>query len=234
MISLLTKTRPRSVRRGACLKSLSLATLLLGGCASTPPVQWQDVSYPSINVTTTASLGEQLLNQGRGVETDVIHVSSMQGKFATIEDETFCRLYPGDDRFYSFNNRAVTFLSFIGTVRGRGNDLSYRPAKNEICVDDFWSGCFNGTEAQFTYRRNVICSRPNTLQQAIEYNGKSGDTLNFTYRETMSGQVAFPTTQDFTMDLSLGDVINYKGARLQVVSATNQQITYRVLRNFNR
>ncbi len=211
---------------------LLLIILLLAGCASAPSILWQEISYPALNVTSDAYLGEPLLNQGHGIHADTLRVSSVRGKFAVISNATFCRRAPGSREFFSFDNRAVMFLNFIGGARGYANDVSYKQDTGELCIDDFWSGCFDASEAQFEFHTGSVCSRPNTLQQAIEYNGKSGSTLNFTYRETTGGQIAFPVTQDFTMDLNEGDIINYKGARLQVDTATNQQITYRVLKNF--
>ncbi len=219
-------------RNAVYLVGILANLLLIGGCGSAPPIPWQDISYPSLNVASTAYLGEQLLHQGRGLRTDTVRVGAVRGKFAVIENATFCQLRTGSDEFVSLDTRAIRFLNFIGGTRGYSNKVTYKQHKDELCVNDFWSGCFDSSEAQFDYRPDAICSRPNTLQQAIEYNGRSGDTLNFTYRETSGGQVAFPVTQNFTMDINEGNVVNYKGARLQVDRATNQEITYVVLKNF--
>lgn len=209
--------------------------LLTGACASSRPAlgPMSDISFPPLNAPATASLGERLLEQGRGFTTDVIKVHSLRGKFVSIQNETFCRA-AGSDKFISFNGRAVTFLNFLGGVRATTNKVTFKEQKGQVCLKDVWSGCFGADKSSFDYSRNATCSSPNALQQVIEYNGKQGDTLNFTYRAFYQRDMMAENTQNFTMDLSVGDVFSYKGARIQVENASNQEISYRVLRNFNQ
>ena len=212
----------------ACLCTLSLA-----GCASQSRLSLQDVSFPPLNAPTEAELGERLLMQGQGLQTDVLRVQSLSGKFAEINDATFCREAPGSDRFFSFDRRSVRLLNFVGGTRSLLNTVRFDPAKGEVCIRDIWSGCFDSRKANFSYQPNALCAQPSSLQQIIEYNGRTGDTLNFTYREFRSGRMVSPITQNFYMDLTSSDEITYKGARLKIASASNQRIEYRVLRNFN-
>ena len=208
-----------------------LATLTLASCASRGPTL-HDVSLPSLNVRTTAELGERLLMQGQGMQTDVLTVQSLSGKFAEINNATFCRTTPGDDRFFSFDKRAVRLLNFLGGTRSYVNIVRFQPNHGEVCIRDIWSGCFDRNKTSFSYQQNALCAHPNSLQRIIEYNGRSGDTLNFTYREYRGSRMVAPITQNFYMDILESNQITYKGARLLVESASNQQIAYRVLRNF--
>lgn len=208
----------------------ALIVLLSAGCASSARMPMNDISMPPLNTPAEASLGERLLMQGRGFTGEVIDVYSLRGNFVSVEDQRFCRHNPAKNNFTSFDSRAVTYYNFVGGVRGRSNKLSYK--KGKVCFSDMWSGCFDNSEANFRYQNNAVCSSPNALQRIIEYNGKSGNTLNFTYREVYGRRVASPITQNFTMDLNDGNEINYKGARLRVDQATNQRISYSVLRNF--
>lgn len=209
-----------------------VCALGLTGCASTGP-SFQAVSFPPLNVETQAELGERLLMQGQGMQTDVLRVHSLKGKFAEINGATFCREAPGSDKFFSFDRNAVRLLNFVGGTRNLLNTVRFEPGKGEVCIRDVWSGCFDSRKANFSYQPNALCAHPNTLQQIIEYNGRSGDTLNFTYREYQSGRLLAPITQNFYMDVNESSEIAYKGARLLVTSASNQSIVYRVLRNFN-
>lgn len=180
--------------------------------------------------SATAYLGERLLMQGRGFRSDVLRVANLRGSFVVVEDEMFCRREPGSDKFESFDRKAITYLNFLRGPRAYSNTLTVR--KGEVCFSDLWTGCFDSGEASFTLENNAVCTNPNSVQQIIEYNGKTGDVLNFTYREFYGSRVAAPLTQNFTMDLNEGNVINYKGARLRIDGASNQEIQYAVLKNF--
>ncbi|WP_227818215.1 hypothetical protein [Nitrogeniibacter aestuarii] len=205
---------------------------LLAGCASTPRFNFQDVSYPPINQTSTAYLGDRLMMQGRGFQTDIVDVSTLRGKYAIIGEGAYCRV-PGTDTFFNFGSRPIVFLNFLGGSRGSTNKFTYKPATNEVCLDDMWSGCFGSEFGSIKYRSDAVCSDPNAQQKIIEYNGKAGEVLNFTYREYFGSRMNAPVTTNFTMDQSEGDVIIYKGARMKVIRATNQEIEYVVLKNFN-
>jgi len=67
-----------------------------------------------------------------------------------------------------------------------------------------------------------------TFRQELIYLGRSGDELSFKYRE-YSGSLARPAfSADLKYDLSESQTIGYRGARLKIIEAGNQQIKYRV------
>ena len=203
----------------------------MGGCAS-PRIPFQDMSFPALNTESTANLGDRLLMQGRGYFTDIVHVGNLRGKYGEITAGDYCRL-PGSDEFFSFNNTAIIYYNFLGGHRGYDNTLEYKPKTNEVCLDDMWSGCFDTSFGSISFEAHGFCSDPNSYQQIIEYNGKAGDVLNFTYREFNQHRINAPYTTNFTMDQKDGDTVTYKGALLKVIEATNQKIDYVVVRNFN-
>ncbi|MAD94765.1 MAG: hypothetical protein CML33_04625 [Rhodobacteraceae bacterium] len=72
------------------------------------------------------------------------------------------------------------------------------------------------------------------LDQRFIYNGRIGDTLKFSYREfTVSGYARDAFTQDVQYDLKEGSIIGFKGARVEVIEATNREITYKVIAYFS-
>lgn len=206
---------------------------LLAGCSSAPKIKYVDVSVPELNAASTAYLGETLLMQARGYYTDVVELGNITGSYVAINAGKYCRL-PGSDEYFSFDGRSIRFINFLGGSRGYTSRLTYEEDSNKICIDDMWSGCFDSSYGTINFKKNILCSDPNSFQQIIEYNGKAGDILNFTYREFSGDRVNAPYTTNFTMDTSEGDTLRYKGAQLKVDKATNQQIVYRVLRNFNK
>ena len=78
---------------------------------------------------------------------------------------------------------------------------------------------------------NVIPSQTNFAQELI-YNGRSGDTLKFIYRELANDMVTAAFTQDVQYDFSQSSEISFKNAKLEVLEATNTSITYKMLSNF--
>lgn len=63
-----------------------------------------------------------------------------------------------------------------------------------------------------------------SFQQTLIYSGKIGQKINVGYRE-FSGSVARPAfCNDVEYDLSESTTIGYKGARLEIIEATNDHV----------
>lgn len=71
------------------------------------------------------------------------------------------------------------------------------------------------------------------FQQTLIYLGKSGSILKFGYRESIQDLARPSFSNEITYDLNDSDIIGYKKAKLQVISATNTSITYKVLSYFD-
>tara|TARA_Y100001970_G_C14190539_1_gene835093 strand:+ start:221 stop:1267 length:1047 start_codon:yes stop_codon:yes gene_type:complete len=70
-------------------------------------------------------------------------------------------------------------------------------------------------------------------QQELIYNGRSGDTVKFLYREfTSEGMARAAFQQVVTYDLKIGEVIGFKGARFRILEADNINLSYEVLNHF--
>ena len=73
---------------------------------------------------------------------------------------------------------------------------------------------------------------PTNFKQELIYNGRVGDGLKFIYRE-FSGDLARPSfTQSIQYDLSKSNLIGFKDAELEIIEATNTEISYTVRSNF--
>ena len=76
-----------------------------------------------------------------------------------------------------------------------------------------------------------------SLQQELIYNGRIENNLKFVYRELASQNsggsiMRSPFQQEVQYDLNESDVIGFKGARVQIINATNLNVTYKVLEHF--
>lgn len=74
---------------------------------------------------------------------------------------------------------------------------------------------------------------PGSFRQELIYNGRTGDSVKFLYRELKDSYLRAPFTQEVTYDLKDSDVIGFKGARLKVIEATNTKIKYSVSKTFD-
>ncbi|HJV66199.1 MAG TPA: hypothetical protein VJ550_10730, partial [Geomonas sp.] len=61
---------------------------------------------------------------------------------------------------------------------------------------------------------------------------RSGDTIKILYREYSGDLLRAPFSQDVQYDLKKSSTIGFKGARIEVINATNVKIQYRVLSSF--
>jgi hypothetical protein len=110
--------------------------------------------------------------------------------------------------------------------------------KNEtykVCLK--WGGKINSTckksltKDQF-YVGPAFIQYEGTLQRTIEYSGKAGKIIKFTYSEFIDRNARDAFTREFSIDLSEGNIAAYKGAVFEVLETTNAEIAYRIIRHF--
>jgi hypothetical protein len=68
-------------------------------------------------------------------------------------------------------------------------------------------------------------------KQELVYLGQSGDTLRFKYREYFDNLARPAFSNDLTYDISEDNVIGFRGARIEVVNASNTELTYLIQRH---
>lgn len=219
----------------------------LAACASTPAPNYipisKAISFPSLNVETIASLGEDMVSQGVYTETDGIEI-------AEENNIKGYRLSPGfypqisqdkDNTYHSYENRPtrdgsgyiLAASDFLGFPLAIPQSIRASKSKQETCViAGGLSGPICDTEHAFKRTRKPSLS-DRDLQQTLIYSGRVGNRIRIGYREA-SGNMARPAfSNEAEYDLSTSQEIAYRGARLRVIEADNQKIRYVVLSNFN-
>lgn len=68
---------------------------------------------------------------------------------------------------------------------------------------------------------------------ALTYSGKLGDKVNIGYRESSNDFARPAFKNEVEYDVGESRTTGYKGARVEVIEATNQHIRHRVTRNCN-
>jgi hypothetical protein len=231
--------------RGQAVSRLAMtATLFVASCVTVPGVPIQQevpirIDYPEIGVLTTAELGDTLVSKGEQTELTALrlHEPVKSGDpiwigLVEIPRQDLRALREDDEWTYYFG-RNITISAFDWTAHIEGG---LKVSKSDQRVVPF-SSTRNlphtklDSVPRFTLVRKVEESAPYFRQELI-YNGRSGDSVKFLYRELAAGLQRLPFQQEVQYDLSSDSVIGFKGARLEVFEATNTSIRYKVERSF--
>lgn len=190
-------------------------------------------SRPNIGEVVTVGVGEQMLYQGNASEDEILD----------IPNPTKVDLYrlPAGQYTKTGNNEKGDFYSPVtksGAMVGKNFfadpiQVLMVSKENKLCAVTVFNAKVCSKDAEFKVKK-VTSLRDNTFQQTLIYSGKIGNKINVGYRE-FSGSLARPAfNNDVEYDLSESKEIGYKGALLQIIDANNQNIKYKVIRNFNK
>jgi hypothetical protein len=204
------------------------ALFSLAGCKSTSQNfnSFASTTFPSIGTVATVGVGDKLLSKSDGISTPAIIIEKDQaiGEFVIIK---------GKYSQIGKNNEYATFGS--AKVKTASGDID-KHDKIYVFDKDFGTKVIcisraicapvdyvNGTSMAYT---------KSSFQQTLLYSGKIGNRVTLGYRE-FSNDVARPAfSNDVAYDISESVILGYKGARLEVIKATNVDITYKVIAGF--
>ncbi len=88
-----------------------------------------------------------------------------------------------------------------------------------------WVGILNssdGWKIEERYSRDFV-------RKELLYSGKSGSTIEVSYREFRGGFAAPAFFQNLKYDLAESNVIQFQKFRIEIIQADNKQITYKIL-----
>lgn len=194
----------------------------------------RDISLPENDVVSEVRLGEGMLESGRIVMVEGFRLQNDVPIFDGI-------VRSGEYHQNGVRGTNKVFEHSDGSGTGIVGASSGAPSEAKPYIDSETGYlCFLG------YLSTSFCSddvRPDVVQlekytadsfiQELIYTGKVGDRIRFTYREFMNRMARQAFTVDVEYDLSESNIISYQGATVEIISATNQSITYKVLEHFN-
>lgn len=224
-------------RRSAALAVVVAA--LTSACAS-PVYNYAprrlDVSEPPLGSTVTVAVGDSLVRQGTYVEQDAIllpadtWVGNLGGY--TLKAGYYAkRGTKGEHSFYLPSNQEGGAI-LPAPLTDPPQAVRAHESLPELCVITVFNALVCESGVTFERVSQPVMAR-DAFQQTLIYSGRVGSKINIGYRE-FSNNLARPAfNNDVEYDLTESRIIGYKGARLEVLEATNESITYRVLRNFN-
>jgi hypothetical protein len=208
-----------------------LATALIQGCAS-PVYDYRPVttefSEPSMNIQNTVEIEASVLRKVLSAEHDVITLDSTHS-VGLIEAYSFSSgVYAkqgGDSTsgFYlpsKYGNRGMITENAIADPF-QVIQAYYLPQK--LCGVSILNAkvC---TKAEFDVGTQTISD-----VEDLVYKGKYGDILEFSYNKTSNDESKPDMLKTINHNLSDGMEMRIGSARIEIISATDESITYRVL-----
>ena len=229
------------------LAVVMLIAVIATGCATAPPLVAPEIQFedrPPLNANASSEIGASMISKGKlyvfeGLE---LHERITDNGFAReyIIEPSQMRLERTDDdgnKYYvppygayfvndkTFSRRAVPQDAFLirrpdGSLAMQGYyDLSVAGKR------------ISPAQPRYTHGKIVDRKQPNFRQELI-YGGRIGKQIKVTYRE-FSSETARPAfSQEAQYDLSTEQTIGFMGVRIEVLSATNTRIDYRVIKSF--
>lgn len=217
-----------------------LFAAVLSGCAAPKHnymPQTTDVSEPPIGIVVERQVGDEMLHQGRYREHDALHVlvalkpvwayTIMPGYFlktGSDDNGDFYRIGGAGDESGYVQKAALADPFTALLVK----------SDSSLCVITMIHAAACGkVDGGFEKVKRPITS-VDSVQRTLIYNGRVGEKVNIGYRE-FSGSTARPAfNNNVEYDLAESREIAYRGAKLEIIEATNRSIRFRVLSNFNQ
>jgi hypothetical protein len=212
-------------------------TLFLYSCTVTKNTvvnpQKIETIKPPLNEISETEVGENLVEKESG------------GKYKGLElTETFKFKHPSNTKPFELESGSIFILTQEstkyeyytkeGSIWGIAIEKTSGKAELARNINGMGRYTLEGKEIpQQQYKTtNIPVLKSNYLRQEFIYNGKINTGLKFTYRE-FSNDLARPAfTQDLQYDLSEGNIVGFRGLRIEIINAQNTKIKYRVINYF--
>ncbi len=244
-----------------------------------PPPDSEDVYFPSLNEETAAEIGDALISKARVCSYKAITLSKPIEHYGKDKGWDFKLVIPAGILYAIGENFQGTFFEYPDTLTFQGLNYYQKVRYQEnirggvvISSSDgiqtmIWFSdnpsiydCATDTTPPFSYKDiNKVIWLNDSFKRELVYNGRSGDTIRFMYREfscsdcklapdapqlfasterltsgvekTYYARPAF--TQEIVYDLDIGKTIGFKGAMFKILKADNQEIQYTVIKHLN-
>lgn len=218
------------------------APLIAGLCVCTTgltrPASASERVTPTPNTESTAGFGEEILHQGEVYQRAAICLSEELtfGKdgdyaltpgyyFRTGESDSWETFSPADGPDAGRVKKAA------GAITLQGSFLYSNDGKTIAVITNFYQAI--NAKAKGITRTTWPSLSTESIQRFIVYGGMNGTKIRLAYREILNNIVR-PSRNIFVeYDLDDSKVILIKGARIEVIEASNESIRYRVIQSFN-
>ena len=216
--------------------------IFLGGCVSTTnfqPIQFEEknVRLPEIGKVSSSRLGDSLLKYAKSRTYPALKVDGTHRyQFCLYHIDLEAQSAPLK---YIDPEKGEVYEAKVYVIPGGTNNR--RPELSKITGYQssgyFLSGMGCGVPKllmQNATKNQVTDIKYPAFTQELIYNGRVGDSIRIVYREYSNDMARAAFSQEAQYDLSISNIIAFKGAQLKIINATNESIEYQVLSHFEK
>ena len=193
---------------------------------------------PSLNTESTAQVGKEILHQGEVYQRAAIHLSEE----ITFGKDGAYALTPG---YYFRTGESIGWETYApadvpdagsikkapGAITLQGSFHYSNDGKTIGLITNFYQAV--NAKAKGITRTTRASLSPDKIQRSLVYGGRTGTRIKLGYREVWKN-ITRPAGDVFIeYDLADSKVVEVKGARVEVLEATNRAIRYRITKAFN-
>ena len=207
--------------------------LFLAGCASqiklTQPNNFSTL-LPQLNTINEVEIGASLVSKESGYKYKALKLlknakikTGYSAKNVNEGDVFINDFYTSKYDLYSSPTPTAAGATYgIALPKSGGKTITFYKSAAGITFSK------DNTDLEFAEILTPIPKKEYFKQDFI-YNGKVGNAIKFTYREYADDLARPAFTQDLQYDLTESSIIGFKGIRIEILSATNIKIQYKVL-----
>jgi len=198
---------------------------------------------PKRNTIAKRTIGEKLIlsfrqyeSEGIDIKTDIKVAGKYRGydKLYSLEKGKFSLRYKTDKGNFYVPNKSMLEITGSGEntsldgglyINNNTDQYIYFVIKGKY----YYQQLVNKITYEQTIVSNII---PNQFQQTLVYNGTVKGIVSLNYQEFKGKMKRDAFSQDIKYDLAEGNIIQYKNAKIEVIEAKSNSITYKVLNPF--
>lgn len=240
-------------RHAAHLAASILVIIFIQGCtttsehlgrAYTPSYYSSSISdYPGIGETKTVEVGESLVWKDKqatipavDIEQTIEHPAENIGKNFTITLLSGRYVENGKDAFGTFyEGKKSNVLVDSQPVHYEGGIYipNLDPTKTEIYLKSNQRP-LSYVRGGIPFKKSLHQKRDDlSFKKELVYTGISQKVVSILYREFNEDMARPAFSQDLKYDLSESNIVGYRGARFEIINATNQGLTYKTLKQLD-
>ena len=196
------------------------------------------VNIPPVGEESTAYIGDELIYSGSKITNAFLSVKEYTplGMFGMYQVGEGLYRKTGEDSksiFYDpvneFDGGGVMTKSALADPR---KAVQAYKNKKKLCGVTVFNlhVCKSNAKYEFVSKSIEI---PGSHRKVLIYNGKTGTKIHVGYQKVSNDELQAGVTNIVSYDLLESKIIGYKGARIEVIKASNELIQYKVLNHFS-
>lgn len=224
-------------------KILLLLAVIFSSCAPYIPIsQYEEKNDAESNVVLKKEIGNSVITYHSGHYAKAIRITEgSAAKDPTIKlqvnpGEVYIHLRTAENKEVYFPEGSKYVNGFINASKGIMIDTK----KNTQSLYALNGYAWGSRPFANPIKYEPVGNRPDPdpskpyFEKSLLYNGKTGNTLKFSYREFSNDYARPAFTQELTYDLNESNVIGFQGMRIEVIKASNTDIEYKILNGFTK